>query len=692
MKQFQIRSSIPGRVRWSVPALIDRPQLGRAIEHAFTARADVTSVHANPVSGRVLLEYRQGGDMQAFEGLLQLALAEGGSLAAGPAPGLSPAAEENPLLRLLLHPPEHRRMTKRAISIAFMDRLFEAVPPVLIGGAIDIVTRGPNSFFGRLGLPTPRLQLLALGTIGAIVWSLDSVMNYHHTVSTTALATTVQRDLRNEVYQHLQYLDIGQIEAQAVSDWLFVLQNDIDRIESFIEDGIDPIVTILTNGLIVGVTFLSISPALAAVQLLSIPGLYLVTTHLLKPIRKQQVVAHADQKRLSALLHGNMAGMPTIAGFASQEAESKRVEDISAQSTESTQRMNVIRAAYIPAIKMVVGASFLTTLCYGGVLVNRGAMSVASLNIMGQSSMKLLTALARLGISLEQYQRMMVSLGRVNKLLERQPAVVGGPAPLTPRHAAADILFEDVVFGYVADRPVLRGLSLRFPAGQTIGVVGSTGTGKTTILKLLSRFYDIQSGSIKIGGVDIREFCLDGLRGAMAMVPQQIFLFSGSVRDNIAYARPDAPPDAVASAAQIAKAHDFIAALPEGYDTLIGEGGIKLSGGQQQRLAIARAVLADRPILLFDEATSAMDYETEAAIQRSLQDVTAGRTTIVVAHRLSTVRHADLIYVLDEGQLREQGRHEDLLRANGIYAGLWRLQTGETYHDHSHFLSPAESP
>jgi len=682
MKQFHIRSSIPGRVRWDLPGLIDSPPLARAIERAFSVFDGINSVHANPVSGRLLLEYQRSLSLRDFEDLLERTLvsfeAEGHE-----AELITEDEGKNPLLRLLLHPPEHRRLTRKAITIAFLDRLFEVVPPALTGGAIDIVIRGPNSYFGRLGLPSIKLQLLALGAIGAVIWSVDAVMNYHHTVSTSELSTTIQRDLRIEVYRHLQGLDIGQIEEKAVSDWLFVLQNDIDRVETFIEDGIDPIITILTNGLIVGVTFLSVSPTLAAVQLLSIPGLYLVTTTLLKPIRKQQVVAHTDQKRLSALLHGNVAGMSTIASFASQQAESVRVENVSAESKSTTQRMNVIRAAYIPAIKMVAGASFLTTLCYGGMLAERGAMSVASLNLMGQSSIKLLTALARLGVSLEQYQRMMVSLGRVNKLLERQPQVVSGQIPMTQHHAAADITFNNVVFGYEPDRPLLRGLSLHFPAGKTTGVVGSTGTGKTTILKLLSRFYDIQSGSIAVGGVDIREFCLDSLRESISIVPQQIFLFSGTVRDNIAYAKPESSMDVVESAAHIAKADDFIAMLPNGYDTLVGEGGVKLSGGQQQRLAIARTVLADRPILLFDEATSAMDYETEAAIQRSLRNVTAGRTTIVVAHRLSTVRNADLIYVLDEGQLREQGRHEELLLAGGIYAGLWRLQTGEAYHDHS---------
>lgn len=682
MKQFQIRSSIPGRVRWGVPCLCAKPLLARAIEHAFKAHADVKSIHANPVSGRVLLEYRRDASMQGFQELLERTIEAVEAGTYNPEQeSAPPQQEENPLLRLMRHPPEHWRLTKRAIAIAFLDRLFEVGPPTLVGGAIDIVTRGPNSFFGRLGLTTVRRQFLAFSVLGVIAWSMDSLMNYHHTIASSELSNAVQQNLRNEVYQQLQYLDIGQIESQAVSDWMFVLQNDIDRIVSFIEDGIDPIITILTNGVIVGATFLYLSPALAAVQLLAIPGIYFVSTRLLKPIRQHQVLANKDQKRLSALLFGNVAGMSTIASFARQEAEIKRVEEAGVISAASTQRMDTARAAYVPAIQMVVGAGFLTTLFYGGILASRGVLTVASLNLMGQSSLRLLAALGSLGRSLERYQRMTVSLERITELLKRQPTVISGQTPLTPRHASAAISFDNVVFGYSTDRPVLCNLNLYFPAGKTTGVVGSTGTGKTTILKLLSRFYDIQSGSIKIGGVDIRELCLDDLRKAIATVPQQIFLFSGSVRENIAYANPNAPLDLVESAARIAKAHDFIEALPEGYGTLIGEGGIKLSGGQQQRLAIARAILADRPILLFDEATSAMDYETESAIQRSLRDVTATRTTIVVAHRLSTVRNADLIYVLDEGQLREQGRHEDLIQANGIYAGLWRLQTGEAQHD-----------
>jgi ATP-binding cassette subfamily B protein len=224
---------------------------------------------------------------------------------------------------------------------------------------------------------------------------------------------------------------------------------------------------------------------------------------------------------------------------------------------------------------------------------------------------------------------------------------------------------------------VLRNFRMRFPAGQTVGIVGSSGAGKSTVLKLLLRFYDVQGGAIRYDGVDVRDLRLDDLHRHVAMVSQELAVFAGTIRDNIAYARPDASDDEVRNAAMAAEAHDFISNLPSGYDTPIGYGGLTLSAGQRQRLAIARVVLANRPIVLFDEATSALDYQTEASIQRSLRDVTSGRTTVIVAHRLSTIRRADLIYVLDDGQVKEMGRHDELIAADGIYAAMWKVQTGE---------------
>jgi ATP-binding cassette, subfamily B, bacterial len=237
--------------------------------------------------------------------------------------------------------------------------------------------------------------------------------------------------------------------------------------------------------------------------------------------------------------------------------------------------------------------------------------------------------------------------------------------------------FDGVWFHYDPRVPVIRGLSVRIPAGQAVAFVGSTGAGKSTIIKLLLRLYDVTGGAIRLDGVDVRELQLRELRRAIGLVSQDVFLFHGSVRDNIAYGSFDAPLERIIEAAQIAEAHEFIEALPDGYDTIVGERGQKLSGGQRQRISIARAVLKDPPVLILDEATSSVDNETEAAIQRSLERIAVGRTTIVIAHRLSTVRNAHRTFVLEGGQVSEQGTHAELVGAGGIYASLWRVQTGE---------------
>jgi ATP-binding cassette subfamily B protein len=291
---------------------------------------------------------------------------------------------------------------------------------------------------------------------------------------------------------------------------------------------------------------------------------------------------------------------------------------------------------------------------------------------------RLLWPLTRLGTTLDLYQRAMASTTRVLNLLRTQERIEDGQESLPVEQVRGEVVFDDVLFSYVSDHLVtLRDLSFRVRAGETAAIVGATGAGKSTVVKLLLRFYDVDSGRICLDGHDIRTLRMRDLRQAIGLVSQDVFLFHGTVRDNIAYGSFGASRDEVIAAARVAEAHDFIMALPDGYHTIVGERGQKLSGGQRQRISIARAVLKDPPVLILDEATSSVDNETEAAIQRSLERIVKDRTTIVIAHRLSTVRNADRIFVLDNGILREQGRHDDLVRGEGIYATLWRVQTGE---------------
>jgi ATP-binding cassette subfamily B protein len=289
---------------------------------------------------------------------------------------------------------------------------------------------------------------------------------------------------------------------------------------------------------------------------------------------------------------------------------------------------------------------------------------------------RLLWPLTNLGNTLDQYQRAMASTNRVMNLLDTPIAIRPGTMPLPIATVKGEVQFEQITFAYGDYHPVIEQLSLDIPAGKTIAIVGSTGSGKSTLVKLLLRFYEVQRGRITVDGRDICELNLQDLRRCIGWVSQDVFLFHGTVAENIAYGSFDASPTKIVQAAKLAEAHEFITRLPNGYDTIGGERGQKLSGGQRQRLAIARALLKDPPILILDEATSAVDNETEAAIQRSLEYITQNRTTIAIAHRLSTIRHADRIYVMEFGKLVEQGTHEELLAQNGIYAHLWRIQSG----------------
>jgi ATP-binding cassette, subfamily B, bacterial len=327
-------------------------------------------------------------------------------------------------------------------------------------------------------------------------------------------------------------------------------------------------------------------------------------------------------------------------------------------------------------------------LLYGGWLALEGGLAVGAFGLLVFLTQRLLWPFTRVGAILDQYQRAMASTRRVLDLLAVKSTIVDGPRRLPIDAIDGDLRFEGVRFAYVAGTPILDGLDLDLPAGETTAIVGSTGAGKSTLIKLLLRFYDPDDagGPVRIDGQDVRDFELRDLRRAISLVSQDVYLFEGTVRENIAYGWPapvddpaawhEPPPERIVEAARLAEAHEFILALPNGYDTIVGERGQKLSGGQRQRIAMARAVLKDAPILVLDEATASVDNETEAAIQRSLQTICRDRTTVVIAHRLSTVRHAARIHVLDQGRVVESGTHEELLGHEGIYAGLWRVQTG----------------
>jgi ATP-binding cassette subfamily B protein len=391
---------------------------------------------------------------------------------------------------------------------------------------------------------------------------------------------------------------------------------------------------------------------------------------------------------LNARLNNNLLGIATIKAYVAEDYELGRVQESSDQYRAQNAHAIRFSAAITPVIRMAILAGFTVTLLYGGFLALKGEVGVGSYSVLVYLTQRLLWPMTRLADMSDLYQRSMASVERVINLLETPVGIGYAGTPIAAAEVQGEVRFVDVDFAY-GDTPTLRGVSVVIAPGQTVAFVGGTGGGKSTLVKLLLRFYEPTRGSIQLDGRPISELELQALRRCIGYVAQDSFLTDGTAADNIAYGLEGVSRQQVTDAAMAAEAHEFISQLPLGYDTQLGERGQKLSGGQRQRIALARAILRNPRILVLDEATSAVDNETEAAILRSLERVVIGRTSLIIAHRLSTVRRAHCIHVLDEGRIVESGTHDALLARGGVYAGLWRLQTGEALSQLESYGAPA---
>lgn len=579
------------------------------------------------------------------------------------------------LKRLISYAQAFRKDMVLATAYSVINKVFDILPEVLIGVAVDIVVNKKHSFLARLGVIDLLNQLLVLGGLTLAAFSLESIFQYLYQVKWRNLAQALQHSMRLDAYSHVQRLDTAYFEDKSTGNLLSIINDDINQLERFLDGGASALIQVLASSLLIGGIFFYLSPTVAMVALLPLPvilwGAYKFQ-HLLGP-RYAKVRKMAGL--ISARLSNNLIGMPTIKSYTKEAFELKRL----AKDSEAYQLANEsaikMSSAFIPSVRMAIVAGFIATLVLGGYLTVNGSLAVASYSVLVFLTQRLLWPFTRLAEMTDLYQRAMASADRVLDLIETPILIKDGKKELTD--FSGDIVFDHVGFSYGNGKELFRDLNLTIKSGQTVALVGSTGAGKSTIIKLLLRFYAESHGRILIGATDISELRLKNLRRAISYVCQDVFLFSGTIRENIAYGQDHPVSDAdIIKAAKIAEIHNFIESLPKGYQTLVGERGINLSGGQAQRLSIARAVLKDSPIFILDEATSAVDNETEEAIQRSLKKIVVGRSSIVIAHRLSTIRHADAIYVLDEGKIIESGTHEELLEKKGVYARLWQIQTG----------------
>ena len=520
-----------------------------------------------------------------------------------------------------------------------------------------------------------QLWLLALLTL--VIWSAESLFEYLYDVLWRDLAQSTQHSLRLEAYGHLQSLELGFFERDSTGRLLSILSDDINQLERFLDRGANQILQLITTVLVVGIGMAWVAPGVALFAYLPIPLILWGSLRFQRKLapRYKDVRIHAGA--LASRLANNLGGMLTIKSFTAEPQELGRLERESLAYRHSNAKAIRLSAAFIPLIRFAILFAFLAILLIGGFQALSGQLEVGTYSVLVFITQRLLWPLTSLGRTLDDYQRSMASTQRVLDLIDTPIGITNGSAALDPRRTQGALRFEGVSFHYPDRPPLLENFDLDIPAGRTIGLVGSTGSGKSTVVKLLLRLYERQDGRILIDGHPIESLKLADLRRCIALVSQEVYLFHGTVAENISYGQEQCSRKALMRAAELAEASTFIEALPNGYDTVVGERGQRLSGGQRQRIALARAILKDAPVLILDEATAAVDNDTEAAIQRSLDRITRDRTTLVIAHRLSTVRHADQIIVMEQGRIVEQGRHDQLLHQQGVYANLWRVQAGE---------------
>jgi ATP-binding cassette, subfamily B, bacterial len=582
----------------------------------------------------------------------------------------------HPFQRLLEYGHQYRRQIWLATGASILNKLFDLAPPALIGIAVDVVVKKQDSILAGFGLRDVFGQFLLLSFLTVIVWILESVFEYIYAWLWRNLAQTIQHDLRLDAYKHLQELELAYFEERSTGGLMSILSDDINQLERFLDGGANDIIQVATTVIIIGGAFFILAPSVAWMALLPMPFIVWGSVAFQRLLAPRYAEVREKVGFLNSRLANNLGGITTIKSFTAEEYEAGRLEVDSEAYRQSNRHAIALSAAFIPLIRMLILVGFTALLLYGGMAAVNGEMSVGTYSVLVFLIQRLLWPLTRLGETFDQYQRAMASTTRVMGLLDTPLAINTGTVSLPLDVVQGELEFRNITFAYKNRQPVIQKLSLHIPAGKTIAIVGSTGSGKSTLVKLLLRFYEVRSGTITLDGIELHKLKLPDLRRCIGLVSQDVFLFHGTIAENISYGSFDATHEDIVRAAKVGEAHEFIMQLPDGYETIVGERGQKLSGGQRQRVAIARAVLKNPPILILDEATSAVDNETEAAIQRSLDRITRDRTTIAIAHRLSTVRNADCIYVMEHGKLVESGTHEELLEKQGIYASLWRVQSG----------------
>jgi subfamily B ATP-binding cassette protein MsbA len=607
------------------------------------------------------------------------------SPAATPAkPGVAPASRPwSRRLRIVDLVRPHWKALLIAVVAVIGETLADVLDPWPIKIVVDNILKAKplTGILGRIVTGTfgegPHAVLNFAVAAVAVVAVLGAVSAYFEKYLTTSVSQWVGHDLRLTLYHHIQRLSLEEHDKTRTGDLITRVTTDIEVIQDFIDSALLGIlVDLLTMLGMAGVMFY-LNWRFTLIALSVMPVLFVVVFRYTRRIKKASRAVRKKEGDLLSIVAEVLGSIRVVKAFAREDYEEKRFEVESLANVDAGMQARTLKARLAPVVELIVAVGTCLVLGYGARLAVAGTLSAGVLIVFLLYLGKMYKPMRDLSKMTDTASKAMVGYERIQEVLDIESVVRDLPGARRAPKFSGRIEFRNVSFGYAADTPILKDVSFTIDAGQVAGIVGPSGAGKTSIVSLIPRFYDPVSGEVVIEGTDIRKYQLRSLRDQISFVLQDTLLFNTTIWQNIAYGKPGASPDEIRHAAELANASEFIDAMPDGYDTMVGERGVTLSGGQRQRIAIARAVIRDTPILILDEPTAGLDAGSEKTVMEALDRLMKGRTSVVIAHRLGTIRHADVIFVVKDTGLSERGTHDELMALNGVYAELFRIQTPE---------------